>query len=156
MRRFVVAAVLLVICAIPLWCQDHAPTDQKAIEQALTVFAKAFDDLDWPAFRACFASDATVFYPVPQLAKRVDSATQFSQAWLAVFAEIKKNSGRTTPPYMDLQPRDVRIDVLSPDVAIATFHLVRDNAVSRRTLVWKKFPEGWKIVHLHASNLTVP
>ena len=130
--------------------------DEKSIEHALSVFVNAFDNLDWPAFRACFSSDATVFYPTPLIAKRVDSVGDFKQAWFGVFESIKKNSGRTEPPYMDLQPRDVRIDLLSNDVAISTFHLVNGNVVSRRTLVWKRFPDGWKIVHLHASNVTLP
>jgi ketosteroid isomerase-like protein len=156
MRRFSITVALLVICTSPLWSQDHVPSNQKAVEQTLSKFVTAFDNLDWPTFRACFSSDATVFYPVSQFAKRIDSAADFEKAWLAVFESLKKASGRTTPPYMDLVPIDLRIDLLSPDAAITTFHLIRGNTVSRRTLVWKRFPDGWKIVHLHASNLTTP
>ena len=156
MRRFSAAVVLFIICTPGLRSQEGVRSDQKAIEQALSVFVTAFDNLDWATFRTCFSNDASVFYPTPQIAKRIDSAADFNQAWLAVFDGIKKASGRTAPPYMDLVPRDLRIDFLSPGVAIATFHLVRGNDVSRRTLVWKKFANEWKIVHLHASNLTVP
>jgi ketosteroid isomerase-like protein len=156
MRCFSAVVVLFVICTPALRSQKDVQSDQKGIEQALSVFVTAFDNLDWAAFRACLSSDATVFYPTPQIAKRIDSAADFNQAWLAVFDGIKKSSGRNAPPYMDLAPRHLRIDLLSPDVAIATFHLVHGNAVSRRTLVWKKFANGWKIVHLHASNLTIP
>ena len=37
------------------------------------------------------------------------------------------------------------------DVALATFH-IRDDDLSRRTLVLKQRNEKWVIVHLHASN----
>jgi ketosteroid isomerase-like protein len=28
--------------------------------------------------------------------------------------------------------------------------------IGRRTLVFKREPEGWKIVHIHASNIAAP
>jgi hypothetical protein len=119
MRRFSAAVVLFIICTPGLRSQEGVRSDQKAIEQALLVFVTAFDNLDWATFRTCFSNDASVFYPTPQIAKRIDSAADFNQAWLAVFDAIKKASGRTAPPYMDLVPRDLRIDLLSPGVAIA-------------------------------------
>ena len=39
------------------------------------------------------------------------------------------------------------------DAALATFHLPRDTALGRRTLVLRRTGAGWKIVHLHASLL---
>jgi ketosteroid isomerase-like protein len=127
-----------------------------AIEEALSAFLTAFDNLDWPAFRACFADSATIFHPSPPNIRRIDSPDQFEKAWRGVFERIKKSSVRTSPPYMHLDPQDLRVEKLSEEVALVTFHLVDGNTVSRRTLVFKRFPEGWKIVHLHASNLTAP
>jgi hypothetical protein len=68
----------------------------------------------------------------------------------------KKSSGRTSPPYTSLNPLDLRVEKLSEDVALVAFHLVDDNTVNRRTLVFKREPNGWKIVHIHASNITTP
>jgi len=42
------------------------------------------------------------------------------------------------------------------DVAIATFHLDdRAGFLNRRTIVLNKTEQGWKIVHLHASEVSV-
>jgi SnoaL-like domain len=114
------------------------------------------DDLDWHAFRACFSGTATIFHPSAPNIKRIDSPDQFEKAWLGVFERIKKNSSRTSPPYMRLSRLDLRIEKLSEDVALVTFHLVDGRTVNRRTLLCKRDPNGWKIVHIHASNITAP
>ena len=38
------------------------------------------------------------------------------------------------------------------EAAVVTFHLGDEPPFSRRTLVFAQRSEGWKIVHLHASN----
>jgi ketosteroid isomerase-like protein len=123
------------------------------VEQALSRFLVAFDNLDWPAFRVCFAKDATMFHPASPNIKRIDSPEAFEKAWLGVFARIKKESGRDQPPYMDLRPQNLLIQMLSPDIALATFHLIDGDTVDRRSIVLKQYPDGWKIVHIHASNI---
>jgi ketosteroid isomerase-like protein len=56
---------------------------------------------------------------------------------------------------MDIQPKEMRIQVFG-DVAIATFHLEdRAGFINRRTIVLEKTEKGWKIVHLHASEVSV-
>ena len=37
-----------------------------------------------------------------------------------------------------------------------TFNLPDGETVGRRTIVLQKLGAGWKIVHIHASNLTAP
>jgi ketosteroid isomerase-like protein len=127
-----------------------------SIEEALSAFLMAFDNLDWQAFRTCFSRAPTIFHPAAPNIRRIDSPDQFEKAWLGVFERIKKSSGRTSPPYMNLNPLDLRVEQLSEDVALVTFHLVDGGTVNRRTLVFKREPNGWKIVHIHASNITTP
>jgi ketosteroid isomerase-like protein len=126
------------------------------IEEALSAFLTAFDNLDWQAFRTCFSNSATMFHPAAPNVRRIDSPDQFEKAWLGVFERIKKSSGRTSPPYMKLSPLDLRVEKLSEEVALVTFHLVDGSTVNRRTLVFKWDLDGWKIVHIHASNITAP
>lgn len=71
-----------------------------------------------------------------------------------MFARIKKDSGRQSPPYMNLQPQDLRIQMMSQEIALVTFHLVNGNTISRRTILLKQDEGRWEIVHIHASNLT--
>lgn len=126
------------------------------VRAAVDGFVRAFEALDWPAFRACFAEGATVFHPAPPHVLRTDSPETFERAWAAVFERIRRDSGRTAPPYFTLAPKDVRIQVLSEKVALVTFHLPEGQTLGRRTLVLEKLGAGWKIVHIHASNLTAP
>ena len=132
----------------------NTPVVPDGLEPALTRWVAAFNDLNWPAFQQAFASDATVFHPSPvdDSGRRVDPA-DFDRTWLATFGSLKARSGRTSPPYLSITPRDLRIDPLSADAAVVTFHLSADPWPGRRTVVWRRNAEGWRIVHLHASRL---
>ena len=120
----------------------EAGTDD-TVERALAAFLDAFMCLDYDRLRTYFAEDATVFHPW--------GGSGQPQFWNATLDEWR--SSRPGPPELDIQPRDVHIQSLG-DVAVVTFHFRRDAAaLGRRTFVWHKTLAGWKIVHLHASNL---
>ena len=159
-RKYLVVGFLVLTAAITESgvAQETTLANPKtaSIDEALSAFLKAFDNLDWQAFRTCFSSTPTIFHPAAPNIRRIDSPDQFEKAWRGVFERIKKSSGRTSPPYMNLNPLDLRVERLSEDVALVTFHLVDGSTVNRRTLVFKRDPDGWKIVHLHASNITAP
>jgi ketosteroid isomerase-like protein len=152
------AFLLLILHAPVLRAQQEQAAKPRAgsVEEALSIFLRAFDNLDWPAFRECFSANATIFHPSAPNVRRIDAPEQFDKAWLGVFERIKKNSGRSAPPYMDLQPLDLRVESLSEDVTLVTFHLKDGDIVNRRTLLFKREMNRWKIVHIHASNLTSP
>jgi ketosteroid isomerase-like protein len=130
--------------------ESPAAEAQKEIRIFLSDFIIAFDDLDWEKFRNAFADDATVFYP-RDAANRANGRSEVQEHFRHVFTQIR--AGRSTGPYMDLQPRELRIQLLG-EVAIVTFHLDdRPGFINRRTLVLRKTTAGWKIVHLHASEV---
>jgi ketosteroid isomerase-like protein len=120
------------------------------IRRFLSDFIRAFDNLDWEKFRTAFTDDATVFYP-RQIANRANGRTEVEENFKQVFEQIR--AGRSTGPYMDIQPRELQLQLLG-DAAIVTFHLDdRPGFINRRTLVLRKTTAGWKIVHLHASEV---
>jgi hypothetical protein len=147
--------VLIGMAAAPRSCWGQERPRQ-TVEQALSSFLIAFDNLDWPAFRACFNDRPTMFHPSPPNIRRVDTPEEFDTAWHLVFKRIRKNSGRTSPPYMKLSPMDLRVDPLADNVSLVTFHLIDGGTLSRRTLIFRHYEDGWKIVHIHASNLPLP
>jgi len=56
----------------------------------------------------------------------------------------------TMPP-----PKEMKIQLYG-NLAIATFHLEdRGGFLNRRTIVLSRTDKGWKIVHLHASEVAV-
>ena len=141
--------------ALTLFClaAHGKPTSDTEVRATLSSFIQAFDNLDWDAFRMAFDDNATVFYPraFPQ---RANGRAEYEQTFKKVFEQIR--GGKAKPPYMDIQPRDLKIQMFG-DVAVATFHLDdRPGFLNRRTIVLKKTPAGWKIVHLHASEVSLP
>ncbi len=147
--RIAVAFALL----LPIGFAQSQPRPPDAdVREALAQFIRAFDDLDWEHFRLAFDDNATVFYPraMPQ---RANGRGEFEKAFKTVFQQIR--DGKTAAPYMDIQPKEMRIQFFG-DVAIATFHLDdRVGFLNRRTIVLNKTEKGWKIVHLHASEVSV-
>lgn len=155
-----------VVCAVVLWMAgihasggtqsvDAGQRAEAEIKQTLTAFLTSFENLNWPKFKAFFAPDVTMFHPAPPNGRRVDSPQEFEKAWLGVFERIRKNSGRDSAPFMSLQPQDLKIQIISPEVALVSFHLTDANVLNRRTIVFRHDADGWKIVHIHASNLTI-
>ena len=141
-------AFLLLFACTALPQNNHSETE---IRQALNQFIQAFDNLDWDRFTASFAEDATMFQP-RNFPRRAGNKAEIEAQFKQVFKIIR--GAQVKPPYMDLQPRDLRIQVLTPDVAIATFHLDdRPGLLNRRTIVLQRFKDEWRIVHIHASEL---
>jgi ketosteroid isomerase-like protein len=146
-----VAVILVAVVAFPALAQDKtAMAAESEVRTTLAAFILAFNNLDWERFRIAFADDATVFYP-RAFPHRADGRAEFEQTFRHVFEEIR--AGKTKGPYMDLQPVDLKIQITG-DVAIATFHLDdRLGSLNRRTIVLQKRANGWKIIHLHASEV---
>lgn len=150
MKRKLAFLVLFFIPA-PILAQTKAEDTTKAeVQKALQNFITAFDNLDWDKFRAAFADDATVFFP-RGFPGRASGRSEFERNFKTVFEQIRTR--RTSPPYMDIQPRELEIQVFS-GIAIATFHLDdKPHFLNRRTIVLRKSSDSWKIVHLHASEV---
>jgi ketosteroid isomerase-like protein len=127
-------------------------TAQEEVRKTLADFITAFDNLDWEKFRNAFADDATVFYP-REFPDRANGRAEIETKFQPVFEQIKAR--KATAPYMDIQPRDLAMQILD-DTAIVTFHLDdRTGFVNRRTVILHRTPSGWKIIHLHASEVAV-
>lgn len=124
-------------------------------------FLAAFNNLDWPAFRQCWVASPVVFFPslVEPTGKRTEGADAFEKVWHRQFDQIRQSAakrGVTRAPFQQLQPKDLRIDFPAPSVAVVTFHLEHGQiGLGRRTLVVSKTEGGWKVTHLHASNLSL-
>lgn len=151
---FIVGCVLCSCLASAARQGSTAPHagNKTQVQEFVASFVQAFDNLDFPKFRDCFAEDASVFYP-EFFPRRVEGERQLNESWRKVFDNIRAQSGKSKAPYMNLMPVDIQMQML-PNVAIVTFHLEHaGTAVGRRTLVLRKSSRGWQIVHLHASNV---
>jgi ketosteroid isomerase-like protein len=146
-------AVVLTVLIVPsVFAQAQPDSAEPQVREALARFVQAFDNLDWETFRLAFDDNATVFYP-RAFPERANGRVEFEKTFKTVFEQIR--GGKTAAPYMDIQPKQMKIQLFG-NVAIATFHLDdRAGFVNRRTIVLNKNTTNWKIVHLHASEVPV-
>ena len=152
MIRRITFALLCLLVLPSLLAQAKPAPPQSEVRDALANFLRAFENLDWEAFRLTFSDDATVFYP-RGFPERADGRAEFEKTFKVVFDQIR--GGKTRAPYMTIQPKDMRVQSFG-NVAIATFHLDdRAGFINRRTIVLNKTKAGWKIVHLHASEVSI-
>jgi ketosteroid isomerase-like protein len=141
--------IWLVVLASTAFARSGNPEPE--VRQTLLEFVQAFDNLDWDRFTAFFSPDATLFQP-RRFSRRTENKSEIESQFRQVFENIRGD--QTKPPYMNLQPRDLRIQMLGKHVALVTFHLDdRPATLNRRTIVWQHFKTGWKIVHIHASEV---
>jgi uncharacterized protein (TIGR02246 family) len=126
--------------------------DRAAIETFTRKFLRAFEDLDMQQFIACFADDATVFFPIPEPPERVQGRQAIQQRFEQVFASIR-STAKSGPPFQRLVPEDLSIQLMPGKTAVVSFHLRNEKRIARRTLVLTSTNERWLILHLHASNV---
>lgn len=123
--------------------------DSLEVVAATQTFLKAFIGFDWKTFRNSFTNDATIFYPTWEQGKRRIGQKEIEATWLEIFPEFIDSTKKFK---MEINPKDLFVQ-LYDKTAIVTFHL-GSNYLSRRTFVFRKVNKEWKIIHLHASNLT--
>jgi ketosteroid isomerase-like protein len=140
------------LVAAPRLPSQTASSDSAAVHAAVMDFVRAFENLDWERFRAAFADDATVFFPLPEPPGRFAGRAAVEAQFTRVFEAIRRQSSGG-PPYHRLPPVDLRIAVLGPSAALVTFELRNPERVGRRTLVLQRENDRWLITHLHASNV---
>jgi ketosteroid isomerase-like protein len=149
MRRIVQGGLLLWMCGAILGGvsaqAQSGSAEQKAIRAVLDAQVAAWNRGDVEGFMAGYwKSDETLFA----------GANGFSRGWQALLDRYRKN-------YPDrkamgkLSFSDLEIHVLSKDAAyiVGQWQLEResDRPGGVFTLIARRFPEGWRIVHDHTS-----
>ena len=123
--------------------------DSLEVVKTTQKFLHAFNNLEWETFRNSFAKDATIFYPVWEEAKRRSGKNEIEETWLKLFPEFIDQANTLK---LSITPKDLFIQNYD-HTAIVTFHLGEgQTSLYRRTIVFVKEKEDWKIVHLHASK----
>jgi ketosteroid isomerase-like protein len=115
-------------------------------------FLAHLNELDLSGMVAYFADDVTAFVPTAQ-AELVSGKAELTDVFARFVAQAKA-AGRTD---LGIVPEKLTLHA-SEHLGIIHFQ-VRDpiaRDVSRRTFVFRCDLEGWKIIHFHASDLTIP
>jgi len=124
--------------------------DREAITAVLTSQQSAWNRGDVRAF-------LTGYWRSPELT--FSGSSGVARGWDAVLARYKKNyPDRAAMGQLDFSNLEFRF--LGPDAALVLghWHLKRekDDLGGVFTLVWQRFPDGWKIIHDHTSAVVPP
>ena len=126
----------------------HARGPSPSAADAVHSFVAALARFDLDALVASFDENATVFMPLPSMPDRLEGREAIRAAFASMFDQARA-SGTTS---ITLNVQKLRVDELG-DVAVATFDVGAGAAISRRTVVLRRVVGGWRVVHLHASNV---
>ncbi len=153
MRRrgalFLVAALL--VGAAPAAALGCGATPQAAFSR----FIAAFNALDWPTFQGCLADSVSLFGPANPGAlslHRLDGRAAVERSFRAVFDAAAADGAERPGP--DIQPENVLLQQFS-GTALVTFEFRRaEHSFGRRSIVFARQGRTWRIVHIHASNVS--
>ncbi|HZQ67229.1 MAG TPA: nuclear transport factor 2 family protein [Terriglobales bacterium] len=140
-------ALLLSFLLLSLAGLAQATSPKSAIEQVLQSQVQAWNREDLASFMAGYwnSPELTFF-----------SGGESAQGWQQAFDRYKKHYQNAPGQMGKLEFSDLRIESASPDAAFVRgrWHLTLPSGKTPHglfTLVFRKFPEGWKIIHDHTS-----
>jgi len=122
-------------------------------QAALFAFLHAFENCDLPRMEAAFARDATCFDRAPRKPGELGQYRR-QRGMPAGMRQLATTLPGTVagPPYQRVTPRNLACDVHG-EIAICTFELDGADSLGRRTIMLRRQVDGWKIIHIHASNV---
>lgn len=129
---------------------DARESDRAAISKILKEQQSAWNRGDVDAF-------LEGYWHSPELT--FSGSGGIARGWDAVWARYKKSyPDRAAMGQLDFSQLDFRF--LGPDAALVLgrWHLVREKGAIGGvfSLVWQRFPEGWRIIHDHTSAVAEP
>ena len=134
------------VCAEP----DQTPNSVAEIQSVLTAQQAAWNRGDIDTFMNGYARSASTVFV---------SEDEIRRGWETVRDRYRvKYSDRAKMGTLSFS--DIEVTVLSPDAAVVLgrWRLKRENDEphGRFTLIFKRLPEGWRIVHDHTSAAPTP
>jgi uncharacterized protein (TIGR02246 family) len=145
---FMGASVLMPLHATIAGSRAQSPDDGKvAVEQVLRTQQEAWNRHDLDGFMAGYwnSADLTFF-----------SGGKVTSGWQAALDRYRAKYSGPGNEMGKLEFSDLRVEMLGPDAAFVrgAFHLTMSDGKTPHgifTLVFRRFPDGWKIVHDHTS-----
>ena len=117
------------------------------VRAAVADYVNALNGLDAERLGRGLADDVTSFFPGPPFpAARIQGRASVQSAFAQLFAALRQRGTRSA----SLSPVGLEVQLYG-DLAVASFHLVGQQEVGRRTLVLRRTGGRWLIAHLHAS-----
>jgi uncharacterized protein (TIGR02246 family) len=146
--RVMLSIAILFATALPTVPQTRSSDEsQAAIEQVLRTQQNAWNHHDLDAFM-------TSYWNSPELT--FFSGAKESKGWQATLDRYRATYASAGKEMGQLEFSELRIEPLGSDAAFVrgVWHLTMSDGKTpngRFTLIFRKFPDGWKIIHDHTS-----
>jgi hypothetical protein len=121
---------------------------------------QAFQDLqyaiaigDLAALEALWCAEATMHFQFGQPPGLIVGRPAVVERFQRMFQQLAARM--PGPPYVRFKTEEFAWQVLDARHAAIYAMLTVDGRIGRRTLIYRREPQGWRILHLHASNLGV-
>ena len=148
MRDFVLLVGVIATLAVSSMGQDAGEAARLAIRKVIEEQQAAWNRQDLEGFMVGYWNSAELTF---------FSGAHESTGWHAALDRYKKNYQGAVHEMGKLEFAKLRIETLGPEAAFVRgeFHLTMSDGKTPQglfTLVFRKFPEGWKIVHDHSAG----
>ena len=148
MRDSILLVGIIAALAVSSIGQDADDVARTAIRKMIEQQQAAWNRKDLEAFMSGYwnSPDLTFF-----------SGAREAKGWQAALDRYKKTYQGAGREMGKLEFANLRIEMLGPEAAFVRgeFHLTMSDGKTPHglfTLVFRKFPEGWKIVHDHSAG----
>lgn len=153
-RKVVVMQIIgmVLVCVFALWTDRvsadetrERESDRSAIVTVLTSQQEAWNRGDVDAFMAGYWRSLKLTF---------SGSSGVSRGWDGVLARYKKNyPDRLAMGHLDFSDLEFRFLGVDHALVLGRWHLKRekDEVGGVFSLVWQRFPEGWRIIHDHTS-----
>ena len=147
MRPSFIVSGLILLCAVSAPAQNLRSTTEPAVRQVLQRQQEAWNHHDLESFMSGYwnSPELTFF-----------SGAKISSGWQATIERYRKTYQSEGREMGKLEFSDLNIEALAPDAAFVrgAWHLTMSDGKTPHglfTLILRKFPDGWKIIHDHTS-----
>ena len=148
MRGFILLIGFVAAISVSGFAQDSSDAARTTIRKVIEDQQTAWNHQNLEAFMAGYwnSPDLTFF-----------SGARESKGWQAALDRYKRNYQGAGHEMGKLEFANLRIEILGPETAFVRgeFHLTMSDGKMPQglfTLIFRKFPDGWKIIHDHSSG----
>ena len=144
------ALTIVLVTALPALSQTADP--KSAIEQVLRTQQEAWNRHDLDAFMIGYRNSPELTF---------FSGAKESKGWQAAMDRYRATYTSAGKEMGHLEFSELRIEPFGPDAAFVrgVWQLTMSDGKTphgRFTLIFRKFPDGWKIIHDHTSTVSFP
>ena len=147
MRPAFSVSSLVLLCALSAPAQNSQSTTELVVRQVLERQQEAWNHHDLESFMAGYwKSPELTFF----------SGAKIYSGWQSTMERYRRTYQSEGREMGKLEFSDLKIEALAPDAAFVrgAWHLTMSDGKTPHglfTLIFRKFPDGWKIVHDHTS-----